>query len=66
MLATIARNFDGAFALSDSFKTILEYNLNADYYKRFWKTVSTIQTAELKNLANTYLDEGSMYEIVAG
>jgi len=66
MLATIARNFDGAFALSDSFKTILEYNLTGDYYKRFWNVVRTIQASELKNLANTYLDEGSMYEIIAG
>lgn len=66
MLATIARNFDGAFALSDSFKTILEYNMGTEYYKRFWKVVSTVQASELKNLANTYLDEGSMYEIIAG
>lgn len=66
MLATIARNFDGAFALSDSYKTLLEYNLGIDYYKRFWNTVHTIQASELKHLANTYLDEGSMYEIIAG
>jgi zinc protease len=66
MLATIARNFDGAFALSDSFKTILEYELGYEYYKQFWKVVNKITSSELKNLANTYLDEGSMYEIIAG
>jgi len=66
MLATIARNFDGPFALADSFKSILEYDLTYDYYKRFWKTVQRISPSELKNLANTYLDEGSMYEIIAG
>lgn len=66
MKATIARSFDGAFALSDSFKTILEYDLGYEYYTRFWKKIDKISASELKNLANTYLDEGSMYEIIAG
>ena len=66
MKATIARNFDGPFALSDSFKTILEYDLGYEYYTRFWNKINKISTSELKNLANTYLDEGSMYEIIAG
>lgn len=66
MLATLARNFDGPFALSDSFKTILEYDLGYDYYKKFWKVVTKITPSELKNLANTYLDEGSMYEVISG
>lgn len=66
MKATIARSFDGPFALSENFKTILEYDLGYSYYTRFWKIIQKIKPTELKNLANTYLDEGSMYEVIAG
>lgn len=66
MKSTLARNFDGIFALSESFKTILEYDLTYSYYSRFWKTIQNITPAELKTLANTYLHEDSMYEIIAG
>ncbi|MFO7868882.1 MAG: pitrilysin family protein [Bacteroidales bacterium] len=66
MKSSIARNFDGVFALSESLKNILEYDLTYKYYTELWKTINTITAAELKNLANTYLHEDSMYEIIAG
>ncbi|HPY82659.1 MAG TPA: pitrilysin family protein [Bacteroidales bacterium] len=66
MKAAIARNFDGPFALSESFKTILEYDLGYKYYMQFWKKIDKISASELKYLANTYLNEDSMYEVIAG
>ncbi len=66
MLSTLARNFDGPFESSDSFKSILEHDLGYEYYERFWNVVTNITAKEIKNLANTYLNEDSMYEIIAG
>lgn len=66
MLGTMLRNFDGPFAQSDSFKTIKEYNLSYDYYKNFIKTIQSITPKELRELANTYFQQDSMYEITAG
>ncbi|MBN2173217.1 MAG: insulinase family protein [Bacteroidales bacterium] len=66
MLGAILRNLDGAFARSDNFKEILEYGLNYSYYKNFIEVIRSITAAELRDLAQKYLDRESLYELRVG
>lgn len=66
MLGTILRNFDGPFALADSLKNILDYNLTYDYYTNFIKTVKNIDSNKIYELCNTYINMDAFYEIVVG
>lgn len=67
MLSTIVRNFDGALATSEMLRNTFDYNIDYyTYYQQFWKRAKKIQAKELQELANIYLNEDSMYEIVVG
>lgn len=66
MTGVFLKNIDGPFALADRFKGIMEYGLDYDYYTRFLQTVKTISPGEIKDLANKYLREDSLIELVVG
>ncbi|MDR0941489.1 MAG: insulinase family protein, partial [Bacteroidales bacterium] len=66
MLATMARNFDGCFALSDSCKFLMEYNLTNEYYRNYWNIIHSITANELQTIANQYFKEESLFEICVG
>jgi len=66
MMGTILRNFDGPFALADSLKNILDYDLSYSYYTSFIKTVKNITSKKIFDLCNTYINMDDFYEIVVG
>jgi len=66
ILGEIVRTFDGPFALAESFRSILEYGLDYDFFNTFIETVKTISSYELMHLAQKYLDRSDIYEVVAG
>lgn len=67
MLSELAKEFDGAIPTSEMLATTAEYNLNfEEYYKNYWNIINTITSKELRDLANKYFDEKTMYEIVVG
>ncbi|MDR2964118.1 MAG: insulinase family protein [Bacteroidales bacterium] len=66
MLATMARNFDGCFALSDSCKFLMEFELTNDYYQNYWNTIRCITAQELQRIANEYFQEDSLFEVCVG
>lgn len=66
ILGEIVRTFDGPFALAESFRSILEYDLDYGFFDTFIETVKNITSDELMDLANKYLDGSTMYEVVAG
>lgn len=66
MLATMARNFDGCFALSDSCKFLLEYNLTNEYYQNYWNIIHTITASDLQDIANQYFQEETLFEVCVG
>lgn len=66
MLGTFLRSVDGPFALAERFKGIMEYNLGYDYFDKYAATIKTISASELRDLANKYLDQNTMIELVAG
>ena len=67
MLSTLVRNFDGALATSEMLRNTFDYNIDFyKYYQQFWSRIKKVQAKELQQLANDYLNENSMYEIVVG
>lgn len=66
ILGDFLRSIDGPFALADKFKKIMLYNIDYDYYNNFVKTVKSITAEQLNALANTYLNENDLTELVVG
>jgi zinc protease len=66
MLGDFVRSVDGPFALAEKFKKIKLYNLGYDYYDTFVDTVKSVTSAQLRELANKYLSEDHLHELVVG
>ena len=66
LLGELLRMFDGPFALADSFRSILEYGLNYDFFNKGIDTVKNITPEEILSLARKYLNEESFTQVVAG
>ncbi len=66
MLGTFLRSTDGPFALAERFKGIMEYNLGYDFFDRYIATIKSISASQVRDLANAYLDQNSMIELVVG
>jgi zinc protease len=60
------RTFDGPLALSEIFLDLLAYNLDYEHYQNYFKTLKSITSEKLRELANIYLDEDSFIEVIAG
>jgi zinc protease len=66
MLGVMLKDTDGPFSLAERFKSIHEFGLGYEYYERFCSTIKTITSEELNILANKYLKEEDLLEVVAG
>jgi len=66
LLGTLLRNADGPFALSDRYRGLLEYGLDETYYTAFVETINNITPTTLKELAEKYFSEESMFELIVG
>ncbi|GET29624.1 pitrilysin family protein [Prolixibacter sp. SD074] len=66
MMGRVLREFDGPFAMSQSFETIFEFGLTYGYYERLIETIRNITPIEIQNLARQYLSPGSMTQVIAG
>ncbi len=66
ILGTFLRSVDGPFELADKLKGIVTYDLSYEYYTNFINTIKTITAETLRVLANKYLQEESMTELVVG
>lgn len=66
VLGQFLRSVDGPYALADKFKAIWEFGLGYDYFDRYFEAVKTVTPQELMALANTYLQEKDLVELVVG
>jgi predicted Zn-dependent peptidase len=66
VLGQFLRSVDGPYALADKFKAIWEFGLGYDYFENYFEAVKTVTPEELRNLANTYLQEKDLVELVVG
>ncbi len=63
---TFIRSIDGAFALSEKFIAILEYDLDYGFYDEYLNCIHTIQPEQIQALAQKYLQEKDLIELVVG
>ncbi len=66
VLGQFLRSVDGPYSLADKFKAIWEFGLDYDYFEKYFEAVKTITPQELKDLANKYLQERDLLELVVG
>lgn len=66
ILGNFLRSVDGPFALADKYKSIWEFGLDYSFFDNYFHAVKTVTPAELRDLANKYLQEKDLIECVAG
>jgi len=66
LLGEFLRDFDGPFALAASFKAINDFDLDYTFYDEALKVLRNITSAELRTLAQQYLNPEDFYTVVAG
>jgi predicted Zn-dependent peptidase len=66
MLGTFLRSLDGPFALSESYKSLIEYGLDSDYFKNYIGIIKSVTAEQIMELARKYLDRNSLYELKVG
>ncbi|OFY30423.1 MAG: hypothetical protein A2309_00520 [Bacteroidetes bacterium RIFOXYB2_FULL_35_7] len=66
MLGEMLSSIDGSFALAEAFKSIHFFGLGYDYFDTVVNEIKTITPEKLNSLANKYLQQDSMYQVVAG
>jgi zinc protease len=66
ILGQFLRSVDGPFSLADKFKSIWEFGLDYSFFDNYFNAVKQVTPAELRDLANKYLQEKDLIECVAG
>lgn len=66
VLGQFLRSVDGPYALADKFKAVWEFGLDYDYFEKYFEAVKTITPEEIRTLANIYLQEKDLIELVVG
>lgn len=66
MLGGMARAFDGIFSITESYLSLLTYNLSPEFHQTYLETIKSISPQELKSLAEQYLNPSDFHEITVG
>lgn len=66
MTGSILRNIDGAFQLSEYFKSLIEYDMDLNYLNTFMETIKSVSATELRDLAQKHLVIDSLFELTVG
>lgn len=66
LAGNFVRSFDGPFAQAESFKKMLVFKLESDFYSQFLNELNQCSPETIMQTAHEYLHEGSMIEVVAG
>lgn len=65
-LGSFLRSMDGAFSVSEKYKTLLDFKQDYNYYNDYIRLLRNIDKGELMQIANKYFVEENIYEVVAG
>jgi len=66
LLGSFLRSIDGPFSLADRHKILVDYGLDYNYYYEYINIIKNIKAKEIRELANTYLQEKDLSEIIVG
>ncbi len=63
---SLSKMFDGVFSKSNVFLSLIPYDLNFDYYHKYFEAIKSITPQIILETAKKYLIEDEMIEIVVG
>ncbi len=66
MMGEFLRSFDGAFELSSTYRSIIDFDLTPNYFNKAIEAIKTITSEEILQLANKYLSEENFVTTIAG
>jgi len=66
MMGDFLRSFDGPFALSESYRSIIDFDLTPGFFNQGIEAIKTITPEEIMQLANQYLVEENFVTTIAG
>lgn len=66
MLGAMLGSLENAFSHADKFKNVYFSGLDYNYYENYIETIKSISAADLKQLANTYLNTENFTKVVVG
>ncbi|MFN5884000.1 MAG: M16 family metallopeptidase [Bacteroidota bacterium] len=66
MLGSFLRSLDGVFEQANRQRILIDYGLSAEYYEEFIEIIKNTNSLSLLELANKYLKQEDLYEVVAG
>jgi predicted Zn-dependent peptidase len=66
MLGSFLRSLDGPFALSESYKNLIEYGLDSNYFRNYIETIKIITPEDIRVMAQTYFKKETLYELKVG
>lgn len=66
MLGSLLGSLENVFSHADKFKSIYFAGLDYDYYDRYAVTVKTTTAAQIRELANKYLNFDQFYKVIVG
>lgn len=65
-LGSFLRSIDGAFAISEKYKNLLDYGQDYNYYKAYLRLLKNLNKEILQETAQKYFVEENIYRVVAG
>ncbi|MCX6230256.1 MAG: pitrilysin family protein [Bacteroidetes bacterium] len=60
------RSIDGAFAMANLVKSIIQHDLTIEYIKLNLQVIQNITSEQIKNIANKYLQDNNLHELIVG
>ncbi|MCC7303161.1 MAG: insulinase family protein [Bacteroidia bacterium] len=66
MLGTYLSSVDGPFQVADKIRMLRQFGLDTDHYDSLIRSIRTITPKRIRELANTWLLEKDLFEVVAG
>jgi len=66
MLGHLLRSFDGVFEISSNIRSLIDLNLDIDFYNRTIETIKNITPSEINYITNKYLHEETLIRTIAG
>lgn len=66
MSGTFLRTLNGPFALGNVIKSLYEHDLPEDFYQKYLNQIHQLNTEDVINIANQYLHEDQMLELIVG
>lgn len=66
MLGSMLGSLENAFSHADKFKNIFFSGLDYEYYEKYIETVKTIDSEQIRSLANLYLNTDDFIKVIVG